>query len=332
MALKMLFVKSFSKSDMEYLKKSLSDLYDFIVPGDYEKRTLIGLAGDADVIFGYNIFKELLDAACKLKMIQVPGAGIDAVDLKILEGRGIPLCNSKSNAPFVAEHALSLLLSIIKKIPLHDREARAGRWFRPSGNKSDLVFQSDTLYKKSVGFLGFGDVGNNIARLLGPFDVRIKAFVKNGGKMRRGEANVAFSGLDEVMKDSDILFVTLPLTAETKGMISKDKISLMKNNAYIVNVSRGQVIDEGALYDALKNNRIAGAAIDVWSGNHSVDGTKRYPSKDYPFHELNNVVISPYRAGYIGDESPHLWGAVKNLHEFASSGVISNKVDVMKGY
>ena len=128
-------------------------------------------------------------------------------------------------------------------------------------------------------------------------------------------------GLDELLLRSDAVFVTLPLTPRTRDLISFKQFDLMKKSAYLINVARGPIVNQEALYNALKNFRIAGAAIDVW-----------YDDPSFPFHGLDNIVLSSYRAGYVRNDSPHLWDTVKNLKLFAEGEEPINAIDIEKGY
>lgn len=335
MAPKILFLRKFSQSDTDYLKEHLSEWCNLIIPNDYSDSNLIRLAKNADVFLGHNIFKELLDSTKNLKLIQVTGAGIDGLDLEILKGRNISVCNSKSNTQYVAEHAISLLLSIVKKISIHDRNMREGKWFRPKNNNSDTPYLSDTLLGKTIGFLGFGNIAQNITLFLSGFKVKFIAFVKNVNKKRfllPGVPCVNFLNLCEVLSKSDSIFVTLPLTQHTRNLISSNEFKLMKKTLYLVNISRGPIVNEEHFYNALKEERIAGAAIDTWYDDIYMNGDKKYPSKRYPFHRLKNLALSPYRAGYIRGESPHLIDVVKNLTLFAKENRLINIADIQAGY
>lgn len=317
--MKLLTVRSFSDADMAYIRDGLSDKYEFLEPETYSDGDIIRLAPKADVILGYRIWKELLDSAANLKLIQVPGAGVDKVDMGLLRGRDVILCNSKSAARYVAEYAVSLALAAIKKIPLHDRLMRAGEPFSPKGTDEDLPYLSDTLLGRMAGFVGYGDIARYAAEYLAGFSVKVIKFTSGSGVL-----------LEDLLVSSDVIFVTAPLTPKTRDLISGRHFDLMKRTAYLVNVSRGPVVNQEALFNALKDRKIAGAAIDVWYEEGS--GRKGYPSDKFPFHELDNVTLSPYRAGYVMRQSPHLLDVVKNLRSFAESGKVINRVDIERGY
>jgi lactate dehydrogenase-like 2-hydroxyacid dehydrogenase len=284
-----------------------------------------------NVFIGNKISKELIDVAEKLELIQVPGAGVDNLDLKLLYNKNIQVCNSHSNAPYVAEHAVALLFSLLKKISIHDRLMRDGLWFRPKHDKRDDHYLSDSIIGKTVGFLGFGNVAQNIARFLSGFEVSFIAYEKKPNR-HKNAVKIDYFSLNEVMARSDILFITLPLTDETKDSVSIENLKLMKDSAYLVNISRGPVVNQEALYESLKGNYIRSAAIDVWYDDICIEGDKKYPSKRYPFHKLQNIVLSPYRASYIREMSPHLSDVVDNLVLFATKNKLKNIVDIYEEY
>ncbi len=333
--MKLLFLRPFSASDTRALKQGLEMHYELVFPLDYERQTLVGLVGDIDVCVGPVIFAELIQQAQKLKLLQILGAGIDSVDTGLLRGRGIRLGNSHSNASYVAEHALALLFALLKKVHLHDALMRQGTWFRPSGKAEDDYYISDTIVGKKVGLIGFGQIGQRIVRFLSGFDVEFLVY-------RRGDGLPKIEGvapdclrtvpLDEVLGQSDVVFVCLPLTEETRGLLGTEQINSLKDGVFIVNVARGDIIDQKALYGALQRNEIAGAGIDVWwSDAEEVKGVK-YPSQHYAFHQLQNVVMSPYRAGYLRYDSPHMRDVLENLQRFACSGELLNEVLIDRGY
>jgi phosphoglycerate dehydrogenase-like enzyme len=326
-----LFLRKFSKSDTKYLVDSLSDHYNIIVPSEYTDENLIHLAKNADVFLGNIIFQELIEAASELKVVQSQGAGVDNINLKLLAKRNIYLCNSHGNSWYVAEHAVGMLFSLIKKLHTHDRLMRQGEWFRMENKETDLHYLSDTIRGMIIGFVGYGHIARHIAKFLGGYDTEFLAFRKNTTQTD-SEQLVEFTSLDKVFSQSDAIFVAVPLTTQTRNMITAEKFVLMKKTAYIVNVARGPVVNQKSLFEALAGNIIGGAGIDVWYDDYRIESKKKYPSKLYPFHELDNVLLSPYRAGYIKLKSPHLEGAVKNLKLYAQERKLLDVVNIESGY
>ena len=333
--MKLLLLRPFSASDTKYLLENLSDDYQVVIPKDYSDKTLAGLINDADVCLGNNISKAVSESIGNLKLFQVPGAGVNQLDLDQFRKQNVAIGNSHSNAEYVAEYAISLLFSLIKKIHHHDRFIREGVWFQPTGDESDFPFLSDTILGKKLGFLGFGNIGQRIAQMLSGFELDTLVFSKSNRLMFDGnyfQNKITFLDITTVLEKSDILFVTLPLTKETHNLISSKNITYLNRGAYLINVSRAQIINKESLYKSLTTGKILGAALDVWYDDAYEKDGKKYPSKGYPFHELSNVVLSPYRAGYVMKSSPHLKAAIENLLSFARDGKLKYKVNLEKGY
>jgi phosphoglycerate dehydrogenase-like enzyme len=333
--MKLLFLRPFSASDTAVLKRGLEADYELVFPPDYGQQTLVNLVDDVDVCVGAVIFAELIERAEKLKLLQILGAGINAVDSDLLSGRGIRLGNSHSNAPYVAEHALALLFTLLKKTHLHDALLRRGVWFRPSGKSEDDYYVSDTIRGKKVGLIGFGQIGQRIARFLSGFDVDFLVY-RRGDDVPQVDGvatnRLRATSLTEVLVQSDVVFICLPLTEDTRGLLGSEQINSLKSGAFVINVARGEIIDQKALYEALEHNEIAGAGIDVWWEDAVEVGGVKYPSQHCAFHKLQNVVMSPYRAGYLRYDSPHLNGVLENLQSFARNGDLLNEVNIDRGY
>ena len=330
-----MFLRKFSEWDTKYLINNLSEDYNLIIPEDYSNDNLVRLATQADVFLGNTIFKEVIDAAVNLKVIQSQGTGVENLDLELLQNTRIKVCNSHVNSWYVAEFAVGLLFSLLKKIHIHDRFVREGKWFRLKNDESDHFYLSDSIRKRMIGFIGFGNIAQHITRFLSGFGVDFIAYRKRTNIPQEFDfngLNIDFCDFQSVLSRSDILFITVPLTKLTKNMISVNEFKLMKQTAYLINVARGPIINEKSLYKALDMKKISGAAIDVWYGKEYEKGGKKYPSKEFPFHKLDNILLSPYRAGYIKGSSPHLIGAIENLIHYARTKELKNIVDINDGY
>lgn len=222
------------------------------------------------------VTRELIAAAPKLKVIARAGVGLDNIDIKAADENGIVVVAALGiNAVAVAELTLGLALTLARSIVERDSSTRAGKWDRGAGTE---------LSGKTWGLLGFGATGRAVAKLLTGFGCEVIAydpFVKNG-------ENVKLTSLDEVVANADVLSIHLPATNETTGLINQTLISKMKRSALLVNVGRGEVINEADLERALKENLIGGAALDVRATE---------PPKDQLFKGLSNVVLTPHIAG-----------------------------------
>ena len=330
--MKLLFLRYFNNSDTDYLIENLEDKYEIIVPKSFSEKELLSLISDVDVCLGNSITDDLLEKAKILKLFQNNGAGVDRLNLELFKGKDIIVGNSHSNGIYVAEYAVALMFSLIKKIHHHDRFMRSGNWFKPSGRGTDKYFLSETIIGKKIGILGYGNVGASIKAMLSGFNNEFLILSNNNKSNYRDTKEIRFVKLKSILLESDILFIALPLTNKTHSMLGQKEFDLTNKNTYLINVSRAKIIDKKSLYHSLLNGKIKGAALDVWYSDALIKGGKQYPCREFPFHELDNVVLSPYRAGYVQNLSPHLEGVVNNLLLFANEGRVQTQVDLIEGY
>jgi len=222
--------------------------------------------------------EDVLSAANALKAIVRFGVGVDNFDLNAMKAKGIR-AGVITNANAVAEYTLTLMLSLLKNVPAYDAGVRAGGWPR---------FPMRELGGMTVGVLGFGRIGRRLAELLSGFGVRILAYDPFMDEENAAKRGVVPASMEEVLERSDVVSLHLPHTPETTNLICAASIARMKQGAYIINTSRGQIVDEAALYQALRSGRLAGAALDV----HCSEPMK----PDDPLLELPNVILSPHCA------------------------------------
>ena len=255
-----------------------------------ESAELIGRA-EVAVTVHYN---EAWPSAPNLRLLQVPGAGYDGIDLATIP-RGVTLCNVFEHEPGVSEYALLAMLEWCHRLGPADRDMRAGIWTRSSrfGGAPD-----DELAGKTVVIVGLGRIGRAVARRARAFDMRVLAVNRSTDKTDPNvEAVVGLDRLHEALGEADFVVLACALTPATRGLIGAAALSAMRPGAVIVNPARGPVIDETALYDALSNRRIGGAAIDTW-WDYPPSAAPRDPSPALPFHRLDNVLLSPHVAGW----------------------------------
>lgn len=323
-----------SDSDIEYMNKNLDEGFDIITPDKFDDDSILKHIDGVEILLGDNIKKEMLERG-NVQLIQIPFAGVERLDYELLLNYDIPVCNSHSNALSVAEYAVSLLLSISKKIPYHDRLLRNGDWNRDSKKWEEKKVSNFSSYVsgKTVGFIGYGNIGKNIGKLLQGFNTKLMAIVFDKNKKYEeldfiGDSN----DLDYVLENADYIVVAAALTDETRGMLNKDNLIKMKDTAYIINISRGRIIDEESLFYILENKIIAGAAIDTWYNYPDSLSEITYPSKKYDFHKLDNIVISPHRAAQIWGEVTYLDDAIYNINQYRKNKEFINKLNLKKGY
>lgn len=245
---------------------------------------------DAEVVVGRPP-DEAVVAAERLKFVQAPWAGVDGYNLELLRSKGVALASAKGcNARAVAEHALALMFALAKRIVAMDKQVKAGGWV-PWSEETLL----EDLEGKLVVVLGYGNIGREIAKMCRCLGMRVIGVRKRPlERDEYAESVVGLDRLEEVVRAADFLVVALPLTPETRGLVGKRVLEAMKPNAYLINVGRGAVIDENALYEALATGRIAGAALDVW---WSYPPSPEAPSK-LGVHKFPNVIASPHKAGW----------------------------------
>jgi len=323
-----LLTRKFWDRDEEYLRAHTTRLIEFIIPPAYSPPNLIeASSGGVDILLGDVPVAEVLDSITGIKLLQIPWTGIDNIDFDLLQKFDFSVCNSHSNAVSVAELGVALLLSCMKQIPSHHLSMQHGNWRRPGAVDCEMPA---LLHGKTVGLIGYGAIGQRIGRMVKGFEVRTIALAS---KARRAEEIDVLGPeqIDELCQQCDALIISAPLTPTTKGMIGSHQFEMMKSSGYLINISRATVVDEKALYHALKNRQIAGAGFDVWY-RYPIRGQSISPASDLPFETLDNVTMSPHRGGIVEGELPHLVDVVENLNRFALGKPLINRVDLLKKY
>jgi phosphoglycerate dehydrogenase-like enzyme len=247
----------------------------------------------ADVIVGIKLGNSE-PVPGKLKLYHAPAAGTDAIDRSRLPA-GSVLCNCFGHEQAIAEYVMTALLLRHVPIPHADSKLRQGEWVywagRPGALRSELGSQT-------IGLLGFGHIGKAIAAQAKAFGMRV--VVANRSAVPRSELVDASYGLDRLqsfMGSADAIVVSLPLSGETEGIVGAPELAAMRPDAIIINVGRGPVINEQALFDALKQRRIGGAVIDTWYNYPAPDKPQTQPGT-LPFNELTDLVMTPHMSGW----------------------------------
>ena len=303
-----------------------------VVQSEQSVESMLEHGSDVEIIASVGVPGEYIRKASNLRMIQTFGAGIDRVDLAAVRERGdIILCNNHVNSAEVAEYAISLLFAVAKNIIPSDRELRAGNWVHRWGGP---VPNLEIRGKKAL-IIGLGHIGADISKRLKSFEVKITAATRSGTSSNDDLVDQVVR-TDEVqphVEDSDFVILSLPLTEESTGLVNREFLSWMKPTSILVNISRAQIIDELALFNALKEKRIHGAGIDVWWRYPTEWRGTAIPPADVPFHELDNIVISPHRAAYSEHIERELFlFAGKNILRFIRGEPPLNIIDIERGY
>ena len=259
---------------------------------DSPGKTRLEKISQADFILAYpgNPSTEELHAAKQLKLFQILSAGYEWLDLDLFQKLGLPIANNGgANAPTVAEHAILLILAVFKKLPLHHNALHEKKWLGLQETLNMREFRG-----KKLGLVGFGRIGQEVARIAKAFQTTIFYYdTIRAATAVEQEVGAQLLPLDALLEQSDVVSIHTPLTDETKGIINARALGLMKSSAIVVNTSRGPVIDEPALIEALQNNRIAGAGLDVF--------TTEPLETDSPLLFLDNVVLTSHIAGVTLD-------------------------------
>ncbi|MHA1987864.1 MAG: NAD(P)-dependent oxidoreductase [Promethearchaeota archaeon] len=296
------FISNIPEPAKEYILEKLKSFENIkiLFSTKTTEKSRVDLVSNADILVGWRPSVKLFSEAPKMKLFINPGAGIQPlIDRfrKENEKRKVLLINGHGNSYFVAQHAVALLLTLMNKTIPHHGWMQKGKW-RTGDNDAISI----PLRFRKVGFLGYGAINQKIHRFLSGFDVDFSILRKHWKKqispLQTKAEKYEFSQLHEFLKNIDILFVAIPLTSLTKGLIKKTELELLGENGLIVNVARGDIIDEESLYKALQRNDITGAAIDVWYDYtpKSDEQGRNYPFH-FPFHKLDNIILSPHR-GY----------------------------------
>ncbi len=356
--MKIVFLYPITQDALDYLKEELPEDITVVtrIRGETGHRPLnedpeiIKETKDADILMGPYVTEEILsqavpEAGGKLKLIFIPWTGVDRLNFDLLKKYSVPIANSHGNARTVAEHTIALILTAARNIIHHDRLMRDGDW-----SSRFVKMPGVNITGKTVGLLGYGAIATECAKLLKGFDLKFIGCRRNPKKSTEEQKQIAskiysIDELEQFLKESDIIINSLPLTKDTKDILSTKEFEQMKDGVIIVNVGRGHTIDEKAFYDAVKNGKVFAAGIDpqwVYPQRTSVprrtDGgsdtvEKVFPS-NYPIHEFDNVVLSPHRAAHIikGYERSHWHDVIENILRIYHGKKPINVIDSEKGY
>jgi phosphoglycerate dehydrogenase-like enzyme len=266
-----------------------------IVCGD--EMGILDHLGGADVLVSMAFTKEMAAAGNRLRLVQVPGAGLDRIDRAQLRP-GLALANAYGHETGIAEYVIGSMIALTRSFQRLDRKLRNGEWESQWAVNAPPPALWPELSGKTLGILGFGHIGEAVARRAQAFDMKVCA-VRRTAQPNAPQGLTFLGGperLDELLGVSDYVALTLSLSPETRGLIDARRLALMKPAAYLINVARAEIVDEQALYQALAHGRLAGAALDVWYRYPASAGST--PAATAPFHELNNVIMTPHISGW----------------------------------
>jgi len=282
-------------ADQEYIQANseiLGDDAEVVWTYELDEADRARALRDADALLAWDLAKEVpagvLEGTARLRFAQMLSAGVDGMDFTALPERLTVACNAGAYAGAMSEHVLAMTLSLAKRLPQRHAALAAGRY--------DKWLPSLVLNGSVCGILGFGGVGIATARLMRACGARIHAVNRTGRTSEPVEFVGTLADLDRVLAAADVLVVSLPLTLATRGLLGRRELSLMKPAAIMVNVARGAIIDQRALYEHLATHPEFSAGIDTWWDEPAGEGPFR---TDYPFFDLPNVLGSPHNSSIV---------------------------------
>jgi D-3-phosphoglycerate dehydrogenase len=244
------------------------------------------------------ITKAVIDSGRALKVIAKHGIGVDNIDLNAARERGVRVVNAPgTNSEAVADLTIGLMFALARKIPMADAKLRAGEWPRVMGK---------SVYGTTAGIIGLGAIGKAVARRTRGLNMPTLAYDPFFDEQFAAANQVRKASLDEALATADFVTIHIPYSDQTRNMIGKEQLAKMKPSAFFINTSRGGILDEAALFDALDTNKIAGAALDVFA---------KEPPAGSPLLALPNVIATPHMGAYNEE-------ALKLTSEFAARMVL----------
>ena len=251
--------------------------------------------------------KELLARLPNLKFIASPEMHNRVIDFDHCRERGIPICGTTPRPSPTFELTWALILALAKNLTIEDRAMREGQWQTVVGTE---------IRNKTLGVIGLGRIGSEVAKVGNAFGMNVIAWSENMTAARATECGATLVTKDDLFRQSDYVAVVVIQSDRTIGLVGAHEIGLMKPDAYLVNSARGPIVEEAALLDALRNNRIAGAGLDVYD-------EEPLPA-DHPFRGLPNTVLMPHVAGFTREHYAHWYnGMLENVHSWLDGTVIN---------
>lgn len=276
---------------------------------------------------------EHMTASPNLQTLVIPWAGLPPEARDLALKHNLPVHNLHHNAGNVTEMVMALLLAAAHHIVPIDQKLRQHDW-RPRYEDNPSVL----LHGKTALILGYGHIGRKVATVLKALDMNIMATRRHVEKTITEDDVTIHPGseLKKLLPKANVLIVCLPLTSETEGLLGQEELNLLPQKSLLINIGRGPIIDEEALYNALKDGPLHAAGLDVWY-NYPTDNESKAntPPSKFPFHELDNVVMSPHRGGFFGTgetETMRMEAMAQLINAAATGKEIPNRVDVQRGY
>jgi len=271
----------------------------------YKKEEMLKLIKDVDgIIIGIDeLSAEIIEEANELKVISKYGIGLDNIDINMATNKKIVVTNTPTaNVDAVADLTFGLILSLARRVPEADRKTKGAKWGKIIGK---------SVWEKTIGIIGLGKIGRQVVKRAKGFEMNILVFDIVKDKKFAQKYGIKYVDLEKLLRQSDYITIHIPLNDATRNMISYEELEKMKKDAFLINTSRGGIVDEKALYDALRDNKLRGAALDVYNNE---------PLRESPLKELDNVIMTPHIGAYTEE-------AIENM----SIQAAQNLIDVLEG-
>jgi phosphoglycerate dehydrogenase-like enzyme len=288
MATKILFAPKQSDAVLDIARSLTPKGFELLI-AEFGTPEFYAAAGQAEYYLGLarQMGGEFFRSAPNLKLVQLLSAGYDRVDIEAARKAGVPVCNNGgANAIAVAEHTMMLMLAVLKRVVRFHNDVVAGKW-RVGGFDDQRVYE---LSRRTLGIIGLGNIGKKVARRALAFDMTVLYYdIARLSEAEEDALGVRFVLLPELLRTADVVSLHVPLDDSTRHLMGVGELAQMKPGAILINTCRGPVVDEGALYEALRAGRPAAAGLDVLG--------EEPPAKDHPLFALPNVTLTPHSAG-----------------------------------
>ena len=299
-----------------------------ILDDPIDRARLLHAAADAEILVS-NHWHADYPPAPRVRLVQSVATGVELIELAALPA-GVAVCNAFGHESAVAEYVVMVMLAWRHRLLQISGEFRENASWRTSwvhGGAPHGEVRGSTL-----GIVGYGRVGREVARRAAPFGCRILAVNRTPREPEPGVEDVLPLGaLDRMLPECDTVALCTALGAETTGLFDARRLSLMKSSAFLINIARGQIVDEDAIYSALRDRTIGGAAIDVWWQYPTAAEPERRGSR-HPFHKLPNVIATPHNSGWTDGMVERRWNEIaNNINRFVRGAPVINLVTATGG-
>ncbi|MBI5189345.1 MAG: phosphoglycerate dehydrogenase [Nitrospirae bacterium] len=312
--MKVLVSDNLSKEGVEIMKKAGLDVtVKTGMTPDELKKEIVGYEGLV-IRSATKVTAEVIEAAKNLKVVGRAGSGLDNVDKAAASKKGIVVMNTPGgNTVTTAEHALSMMMSLARNIPQATASLKAGKWEKKK-------FEGVELYQKTLGIIGMGAIGSQLAKRAQGLGMNVLGFDPFLSKEKAATLGVTIATLDKIYKNSDFISIHSPLTDETRNLISSKTIKKMKDGVRIINCARGGIVNEADLLAALKSGKVAGAALDVFA---------KEPPEGNPLLEMDNFICTPHLGASTKEAQLNVAVAVaEQVRDYLVYGIVRNAVNV----